>query len=147
MTSYLLLFIYICILAICCLLFDIFYFISDNFYLKLAISCKNLFPFAPVVRLVIFQFLIPIYKYKCRVEIQNNFFWNSGPPYPHTHPNPTTTETQLQHSGAPKSIVWLGTTIKATNMTLTTTTTATSTKTITTTAMELLLTTTKQQSN
>ena len=30
------------------------YFISDEFYLKLVITCKNLFPFAPVVRLVIF---------------------------------------------------------------------------------------------
>jgi len=33
------------------------YFISDEFYLKLVITCKNLFPFAPVVRLVIFSML------------------------------------------------------------------------------------------
>ena len=39
----------------CYLLLAICYFISDNFYLKLAITCKNLFPFAPVVRLVIFS--------------------------------------------------------------------------------------------
>ena len=45
----------------CYLLLAIFYFISDDFYLKLAITCKNLFPFAPVVRLVIFfQKLSPI---------------------------------------------------------------------------------------
>ena len=37
------------------LLLAICYFIFDNFYLKLAISCKNLFPFAPVVRLIIFH--------------------------------------------------------------------------------------------
>ena len=36
-------------LAIC-------YFMTDYFYLKLAITCKNLFPFAPVVRLVIFLY-------------------------------------------------------------------------------------------
>ena len=29
--------------------------ISDNFYLKVAITCKNVFPFAPVVCLVIFR--------------------------------------------------------------------------------------------
>ena len=41
------------------LLLSIWYILlfSDNFYLKLAITCKNLFPFAPVVRLVIFTVL------------------------------------------------------------------------------------------
>ena len=34
------------------------YFISDDFYLKPAIPCKNLFPFAPVVRLVIFFIIL-----------------------------------------------------------------------------------------
>ena len=38
-------------LAIC-------YFMTDYFYLKLAITCKNLFPFAPVVCLVIFFFIV-----------------------------------------------------------------------------------------
>ena len=39
----------------CFLLLAICYFISDDFYLKLAITCKKLFPLAPVVQLVIFQ--------------------------------------------------------------------------------------------
>ena len=38
----------------CYLLLAICYFIYDDFYLKLAITCKNLFPFAPVVCLVIY---------------------------------------------------------------------------------------------
>ena len=29
--------------------------LSESFYLKLAITCNNMFPFAPVVRLVIFS--------------------------------------------------------------------------------------------
>ena len=29
--------------------------LSESFYLKLAVTCKNLFPFVPVVRLVIFN--------------------------------------------------------------------------------------------
>ena len=37
----------------CYLLFTICYSLSDNCYLKLAASCKNLFPFAPVVRLAL----------------------------------------------------------------------------------------------
>ena len=41
--------------ATCYLLLSICYLLSESFYLKIAITCKNLFPFAPVVRLVIFS--------------------------------------------------------------------------------------------
>ena len=41
----------------CYLWLSICYLLSESFYLKLAITCKNLFPFASVVRLVIFSFL------------------------------------------------------------------------------------------
>ena len=37
----------------CYLLFTMCYLLSDNCYLKLATSCKKLFPFAPVVRLAL----------------------------------------------------------------------------------------------
>ena len=40
-------------MSVTCYLFTICYLLSDNCYLKLATSCKNLFPFAPVVRLAL----------------------------------------------------------------------------------------------
>ena len=45
---------YYSLFVACYLSFAICYLISGDFYLKLAITYKNLFPFAPVVRLVIF---------------------------------------------------------------------------------------------
>ena len=43
------------------LLLAICYLLSYTFYVKLAFTCKNVFPFAPVVRLVIFSKIIPPY--------------------------------------------------------------------------------------
>ena len=45
--------------ASCYLWLAICYLLTESFFLKLAITCKNLFPFAPVVRLVIFFFIWP----------------------------------------------------------------------------------------
>ena len=43
-------------MSVTCYLLSICYSLSDTCYLKLATSCKNLFPFAPVVRLALVLF-------------------------------------------------------------------------------------------
>ena len=56
----------------CYLILAIYYLLSDTCYLKLAPSCKNLIPFAPVVRLALVYFE-PSQKGNTKVEIVDKF--------------------------------------------------------------------------
>ena len=61
----------------CYLLLAICYSLSDTCYLKLATSCKNLIPFAPVVRLALVIFIMT--SIEGRPVAKSHFLSNSSP--------------------------------------------------------------------